>query len=327
MDKAVELFLSLSLFYRVLVVLGSLVFLAISILALVFSHKIFAFLEPIAKTWKELPGGWVLLWLITFVTAFPPVIGYSTSLTLAGFVYGFPAGWPIVATASVAGSLVAFRTSRGIFSGYVHRLVGQDKRFVALGQVLRHDGLGMLAMIRLCPLPYSLSNGFLSTIPTIRAWMFAAATAIATPKLAVHVFIGDQLRRLAKGGDTMSARDRAINYISIALGVILGFVLGLVIYKRTMARAAELALEEAEEIGVVAGDDTGDYADSSEESQLMRGIDMMDPDAAALAMDDDDISLWETEGAADSYRDSWDEEAAVEGSGDVKIDASKTETK
>ncbi len=88
-------------------------------------------------------------------------------------------GWLVIATATVAGSLASFLTSRTVFSKFVHRHVGRDKRFVALSQVLRHDGLGMLTLIRLCPLPYSLSNGFLSTIPTLRPWAFAAATAMA----------------------------------------------------------------------------------------------------------------------------------------------------
>jgi uncharacterized membrane protein YdjX (TVP38/TMEM64 family) len=62
----------------------------------------------------------------------------------------------------------------------VHRLVGRDHRFVALGQVLRRDGLGVLAMVRFCPLPYSLSNGFLATVPSVGVGGFAAATACAT---------------------------------------------------------------------------------------------------------------------------------------------------
>ena len=84
-----------------------------------------------------------------------------------------------MATASVAGSTAAFYTSRGVFSGYVHSLVGTDKRFVALGQVLRHDGLLVLTGVRFCPLPYSLSNGFLATIPSITPWAFAVSTALA----------------------------------------------------------------------------------------------------------------------------------------------------
>ena len=109
----------------------------------------------------------------------------------------------------------------------------------------------------------------------------------------------------------MSAGDRALNYVFIAAGVTLGIVVGLVIYRRTMARAAELALEEAEENGEADGGSARggeyEYNDTVAESgRLMHGADMMDPDAAALAMDEDDISLWETEAG---YRDSWDDEA------------------
>ena len=73
-------------------VIAGLVSITLAILFLVFSERIFAWLEPVAEKWKNLRGGWLILWAMTFATAFPPVIGYSTCLTLAGFVYGFPWG-------------------------------------------------------------------------------------------------------------------------------------------------------------------------------------------------------------------------------------------
>ena len=42
----------------------------------------------------------------------------------------------------------------------------------------------------------------------------------------------------------MTAGDKAINYISMFIGGAVGLAVGLVIYRRTMARAAELAREE-----------------------------------------------------------------------------------
>ncbi len=117
----------------------------------------------------------------------------------------------------------------------------------------------------------------------------------------------------------MSGGDRAINYASMFIGGAVGMTVGLVIYRRTMARAAELAAEEGfdgEDGDIIPEDEEGidgEYADG-ENSRLVRSGG--DVDAAAL-MDDDDISLWETEGieGANTYRDSWDEEAAVEGNG------------
>ena len=79
-----------------LAVVAGIVSIVLAILFLVFSEKIFAWLEPVAERWQNLKGGWLILWTMTFATAFPPVIGYSTCLTLAGFVYGFPWGWVVI---------------------------------------------------------------------------------------------------------------------------------------------------------------------------------------------------------------------------------------
>ncbi|KLU82059.1 hypothetical protein MAPG_01138, partial [Magnaporthiopsis poae ATCC 64411] len=227
-----------------------------SVLFLLYSHAIFTWLGPVAKAWRDLPGGWLIIWVMAFASAFPPMIGYSTSMTLAGMVYGFPLGWPIAASATVAGSTAAFMTSRGIFSGYVQSLVGTDKRFVALSQVLRRDGLLVLTGVRFCPLPYSLSNGFLSTIPSIRPWSFALATAFVSPKLLIHVFIGSRLAKLAEEGDSMTFSDKMVNYTGMGLSAVVGGVVGLVVYRRTMTRAAELAREERQQQGLpIDGDD------------------------------------------------------------------------
>lgn len=133
------------------------------------------------------------------------------------------------------------------------------------------------------------------------------------PKLFIHVFIGSQLARLAESGDKMSGTDRALNYISMVVFGILGVAVGLFIYRRTMARAEELAREE----GLEAGDALLDGNGSGHEEGVVDGYDENGPlvhpddlDAAAI-MDDDDISLWDTEGG-DGYRDSWDDGPAVQ---------------
>ena len=354
--KAWVLFRRLSPVQRAAVVAGLGLLVGLSVVAVVFNHRIFAALGPLAKSWRALPGGWLILFALTCATAFPPMVGYSSLCTISGLVYGFPLGWPIVAAASTLGSLAAFLASRTVMSGYVDRLVGKDHRFVAFGQVLRRDGLGVLTAIRVCPLPFSLSNGFLATIPSIRPWAFAASTAMAryascssfsvlfslfslfspplwenkrkwgaeanpalqiSPKLAVHVFIGSRLGLLAEKGDEMTTGDKAINWASMIVFSSLGLGVSLLIYRRTMARAAELlrgegaTAEDAEE-GIAAGAG-GDYADLEE--GVVDGGDggpLMDPaDADAALMDDDDISLWDHDGS----RDSWGDEGEGEGGG------------
>lgn len=78
---------------RVLLVIAGLAAFVLSILFLVYNEHIFKYwLAPVAKKWRDIPAGWLILWSMTFVVSFPPLIGYSTCVTLAGFVYGFPNG-------------------------------------------------------------------------------------------------------------------------------------------------------------------------------------------------------------------------------------------
>ncbi|CAK7214920.1 Tlg2-vesicle protein [Sporothrix bragantina] len=305
-NHIVAFYIRLSPLNRILFLLAGAVSFTLGILMLVYSHRIFAALGPMAKGWHDMRGGWVLIWLMIFITGFPPIIGYSSACTLAGLVYGFPWGWPLAASANVVGSLAAFVASRTVLSRYVDRLVGSDHRFVALSQVLRHDGLWVLAAVRFCPLPYSLSNGFLATIPSITPLNFALSTAMASPKLLVHVFIGSRLAKLAEDGDSMSAGDKALNYLSMAIFGCVGVGVGLFIFRRTMARAAEIAAEEgAQEEGRAGPGQSGQnnnrapgvYADDDVDDNAPL-MDPEDADVAAL-MDDDDISLW----AADHFAD------------------------
>ncbi|KAI8315939.1 Golgi apparatus membrane protein tvp38 [Colletotrichum sp. SAR11_59] len=217
-----SMYLGLSPVQRVAVAVFLLVVNVLGLLFLIYSHAIFKWLAPVSQKWRALPGGWLIIWAFTFMTAFPPMIGYSTAISVSG-----------------------------------------------------------------------LSNGFLSTIPSIKPWAFAVSTALASPKLLVHVFIGSRLALLAEKGDDMSAGGKAINYISMILGGAVGLVVGYVIYNRTMARAAELALEQAESEGAVAPGREGapDYFD------VEAGL--VDPEDVAALMDDDDISLWAREAVDD----------------------------
>jgi hypothetical protein len=64
-----------------------------------------------------------------------------------------------------------------------------------------------------------------------------------------------------------------------------------------MARAAELALEEAGAIAAEEGE--GGYED--------RDDTLLDPEDAAHAMGDDDVSLWDTQ-VDDGWGDAYDDE-------------------
>lgn len=285
-----------------LAILAALCSIVFGILFLIYNEKIFSALAPVAKKWRDIRFGWTILWALTFISAFPPLIGYSTTVTISGFVYGFPTGWFIVASSTVLGSLASFLASRTILSKYVHRLVGQDKRFEALALTLKHDGLKILCMIRFCPLPYSLSNAAMSTFPTVQPLTFALATAIASPKLLIHVFIGSRMAAIGERGEKMDTSTKIINWASIIIGGTLGVAVGYIIYQKTISRARELEIEELEAGRGAPRERGGSYSDGGvvEDGEV-------DADAAAL-MNDDDISLWDNDAGDAVYRDEFSDE-------------------
>lgn len=81
----------------------------------------------------------------------------------------------------------------------------------------------------------------------------------------------------------MSFLDKAINYLSMLIGATVGGGVGWIVYKRTMARAAEVAREDGLEEGNGFLDAEGSNSNT-----------LMDPEDAAALMTDDDVSLWET---------------------------------
>ncbi|KAJ5638022.1 hypothetical protein N7490_007901 [Penicillium lividum] len=230
-------------FYVACVVVG-----ASGIGFLVLTGKVFIWIAPVADRWEKSPLVAFVLWLCVFFVSFPPLLGWSTFGTVAGFIFGVWKGWLIYATATILGSTASFYVSRTVLSKFVARLMEHDKRFAALALTLKYDGLKLLCMIRLCPLPYSICNGAISTFPTVQPLMYGLATTIISPKLLIPAFVGSRVRLLTEKGGEMSAGAKAVNIISIIATIAIGGGTAYYIYQRTLARAKELEEKERADI-------------------------------------------------------------------------------
>lgn len=116
-----------------------------------------------------------------------------------------------------------------------------------------------------------------------------------SPKLLVHIFIGSRLAILIEKGDEMSLGDKAINWTSMLIGGGVGIAFGYIIYKRTMARAAAIAHEQG-----LAQAEEGDAGSALGEGYADTETTLLDPEDAAAVMDEDDLSMWETQGVESS---------------------------
>lgn len=230
-DQSVQWFRLQSTLKQVLLSIAAVVGAIAGVLVLIFHKYVIQALVTVADYWHELPYGRVLLFTLIFFVGFPPLIGYSALSMLCGMVYGFPGGWPLLAGATVLGSLAAFFVYRFLLRSYAERLVNHNERFRAFSEILKEDAsLLLLMLLRLCPLPYSLSNGALAAIPNLSATQYFLASVITSPKMFIHIFVGHSIKNL---GDTeRPALAKIIDVVSIVVtGVALSTAL-YIIYNR-----------------------------------------------------------------------------------------------
>ncbi|ODV91308.1 hypothetical protein CANCADRAFT_19451, partial [Tortispora caseinolytica NRRL Y-17796] len=178
-----------------------------------------------------------LMIAILMVVSCPPVLGYATSCTLCGVVYGVFKGWFVAAIGSIIGAAVTFLLYRFLLRDFAERLLQSNKKFKAFNRTLEYDGLFLLFLIRLCPLPFSVSNAALSAISSVSFKNFILASIMASPKIFSYTFSGAELEAI---GENTSASSKFIHVMYIVLNIIITLSVAYYIYQRTMKRIAEL---------------------------------------------------------------------------------------
>ncbi|KAF9904258.1 hypothetical protein EC991_002916 [Linnemannia zychae] len=223
---------------------------AVTIIGLVwiFHSRIFSALQALADFIKGLgPLGPLVIMFCLFATSFPPMIGYSSIVTMSGYVYGFVYGFLYAFMGAMAGAIVCFYFCRRWFKAQVRKLMAKNKSLKGVVRTVEKRGFRLLVLIRLAPYPYNVMNAILSATH-IPLSTFTAATAMSLIKLTLHVYIGSTLSTLTGGdGDDKDPNKDANNgkrvkVFLMVTGVILGVGVGAYVW--AIAKR-EIAITEA----------------------------------------------------------------------------------
>ncbi|KZT62894.1 Golgi apparatus membrane protein TVP38 [Calocera cornea HHB12733] len=213
----------------------------IALLVSVPPDKIFQFLFNQGKALRESRFGWLIVAAIIVLTSIPPLIGFSTMMTVVGFAWGVQ-GWFLAAPLAILGATLSFLLLRTLFAHRVKAWTAQNDRWRAMEDVVRHHGLWLIVLCRLCPMPWAYSNAFFASIDTIGLWQFVFATVFMTPRLLLQIFIASRIA-LFSDGETRGHMDttaKVINAVSIVIGVLLAVGTGVTIYRLTLRKIREL---------------------------------------------------------------------------------------
>lgn len=162
---------------------------------------VFSALDRLARTLVQL--GWVgyaSLAALVALTTIPPVPLYSTLVVLSGYTFGL---WPGFATAyigALGGGVGVFCLSRSWLRGPMQRLLSKSQGLQKIVRAIDRKPQ-LLFLIRLAPYPYNLLNTVLAASPTLTLRTYTLCTALALPKLLVHVGIGAMTKSFAAPAD------------------------------------------------------------------------------------------------------------------------------
>ncbi|AGO12699.1 AaceriADR226Cp [[Ashbya] aceris (nom. inval.)] len=212
----------------------------VSALLMMVFHK--SILERMIKISNELRSWWytpLIFFLLIFCVSFPPMIGFSMLCTSAGLVYGVSfKGWFIISLGTVLGSIAAFSVFKTVFHSYAERLIRMNHKFEALASILQdHNSYWIIALLRLCPFPYSLTNGAIAGVYGISTRNFSIAQVLTTPKLFMYLFIGSRLKNL---GESSSTATKLFDILSILFAIIALTATASILYYKTKDRYLEL---------------------------------------------------------------------------------------
>jgi uncharacterized membrane protein YdjX (TVP38/TMEM64 family) len=182
------------------------------------------------------------------------VLGYSVALVLlqmvfiplavfgiaAGAIFGFWKGVIAITIATNTGAVVNFLLSRYVARGAVTRYLAHHEKFRLIDAAIGREGGKIIALLRLCPMPFGLANYCygLTAIP-FRSYFIATFLAII-PANCFFVWVGASAHDLAAATSAGHA-DHPGKYVLLGVGVVAG-----ICALNYIARLAKAAVSKGE---------------------------------------------------------------------------------
>jgi uncharacterized membrane protein YdjX (TVP38/TMEM64 family) len=178
----------------------------------------------------------------------PPLSGFTASVYMSGYAYGFPQGVMPATLGAFFGALLAY--------GFVQkvRIVCHFKvsdslklKFGAVSRAIGQGGLKMVLLIRFSPLPWQITNLLLALCEKVNFRTYALAAFISSFKINADVWFGSQLASLYDQNSSPEALK--LNQLMTIAGIIITTMITLLIYKSTKQRIKECEDEQVALLG------------------------------------------------------------------------------
>lgn len=240
--------MSKPLWKRALLALFVLAVIALDVLIIIYHKPLLHQLVVASEYWHSLGlKGQLVILLALFTVSFPPVGGFTLTVTVAGAIYGIRYGMWLTALGSTVGSACSFWVVSRMFRERAQRMVENNRMLKMVTVAVRDSETSLvqetlsMILIKVLPLPYSLTNGAVACVPDASIWCYATATFLSAPKNIVSLFVGAQMRKMGEPDQGNSlGRNLAILAAAAAVYGSISFFL----YRRVQQRMEQQQLDQ-----------------------------------------------------------------------------------
>jgi len=205
-----------------------------------FKTQVFTFLDDLSLWLRgDEHFGYAVIFVLIFITTFPPVPMYSTLIILSGYTFGAGVGAVISYFAALSGALTVFLISRTLLRDSISRWL---ESACTIKRVVRaiEKRPKLLFLVRLAPYPYNVMNCLLAASPTLTLRTYTICTAASLFKVIIHTTVGASIHSFknykAPSGDVPAEEETNMARIWTIVGVIL--CVAIFIYLSIVARRA-----------------------------------------------------------------------------------------
>ncbi|KAI8877909.1 hypothetical protein K501DRAFT_278007 [Backusella circina FSU 941] len=203
-------------------------------------------IQDVAIDMRTTPYSFLLVTLIVTIASIPPMLGFSFITSISGFIYGFPHGIMPAALGAFSGALITFSLIRKCnFARFVKLSDSKQETYTAIQESIEQGGFGMMLLIRLCPVPWTITSTLLSLLPSITLAQFISVTGISCFKVSISVWMGSQLADLSNP-DLPPATHR-VALTAMGCGLVILVILTWWLYRLTMKRVKTLTSKTEDE--------------------------------------------------------------------------------
>ena len=160
-----------------------------------------------------------------------PLIPFAVA---AGILFGMVGGLSGVIAGSTLGAAAGFLTSRYLARERFAKLLEKHRKFASIDKAIRHEGWKIVGLLRMCPLPFGLSN-YAYGLTSVSFTHYLVATMIGMlPGEAVFVYLGAAGKQMLNSSESVhsSPAAKALFYLGLAAAILLIVVLRNVVSKK-----------------------------------------------------------------------------------------------